>query len=142
MKDLFVNVLDRYDEAYDSYAVMNEKTVKVTFAGDNLNEIDCMVSFSVLNSGTLMVVINNFDLPNFEGNITSGVLACNQAANDGMVSYYVDEDNDAVAEFTLMYNSFGVPSQYSPEQVLGSVISLAMDVDDAYPIFGKAKWSN
>lgn len=142
MRDLFVDVLNRYDEAYGSYAVMNEKTVKVTFEGDNLSEIDCMVSFSVLSSGTMMVVINNFDLPNFEGNLAAGVLACNEASNEGMVSYYVDEDNDAVAEFTLMYNSFRIPSQFSPEQVLGSVISLAMDVDDAYPIFGKAKWSN
>ena len=140
MKDLFVDVLDKYDDAYSSYAVMNEKTVKVTFAGENLSEIDCMVSFTVLDSGTMMAVINNFDLLNFEDKYAEGVLACNQASNDGMVSYYIDEENDAVAEFTMMFNAFGIPSQFSPEQVLGSVISMAMDVDDAYPIFAKAKF--
>lgn len=142
MKDLFVDVLDKYDDAYDSYAVMNEKTVKVTFAGDNLNQIDIMVSFTVLESGTMMAVLDNFDLLNFEDKYAEGVLACNQASNDGMVAYYIDEENDAVAEFTMMFSAFGIPSQFSPEQVLSNAIMLAMDVDDAYPIFAKAKWSD
>ncbi len=142
MKNSFVDVLRRYDDAYDHYTDINDNTVRVTFSGENMNEINVMVSFSQLDSGAMLVVLNNFDLFNYEDKFAAGVLACNHSCDNGMVTYYIDDEKDAVAEMTLMFNAFNIPSSFCPEQVLSSVIMLAMDVDDNYPVFARAKWSD
>ncbi|MBO5868476.1 MAG: hypothetical protein J6Q54_06185, partial [Oscillospiraceae bacterium] len=108
MKNLFIDVLDRYDEAYSHYTDLNESTVRVTFSGENMSEINCMVSFSSLDSGAMLVVINNFDLFNYEDKYAGGILACNHACDNGMVTYYIDDEKDAVAEMTLMFNAFNI----------------------------------
>ena len=141
MKSAFLRTLNRYDDFYSSYEELNEKIVRIVFSGENLNEIPVLVSFGVTDSGTQIVNISCYALFNYEDKYAAGILACNQANDEGMIKYYLDEDKDVVAQCTLLFDAYGIPSQFSPELVLSQALMVGLSVDDEYPIFAKAKWS-
>ena len=140
MRDLFISTLRRHNQIFDNLDESNENSLRLTWnGGDNLDEIDIFVNFSVLESGALMAHIGCYDLPNFSDCYDRGVRVCNQLNDDELVKYYIDEEGDAVTTTTLLYNSHGVPSEFSPEQVLSYANTTATSVDDVYPILINAK---
>lgn len=141
MKSEFIRTLLRNDEFYRSYEELNEKIVRIVFGGENINEIAVLVSFGVTDSGTQIVNISCYELFNYEDKYAAGILACNQANDEGMIKYYIDEDKDVVAQSTLLFDAYGLPSRFSPELVLSQALMVALSVDDEYPIFARAKWS-
>ena len=141
MKQEFIRTLNRNSDFYRDYEELNEKIVRVVFSGENINEIAVLVNFGVTDSGTQIVNISCYDLFNYDDKYAAGVLACNEANDEGLIKYYIDEDNDVVAQSTLLFNAYGIPSQFSPELVLSQALMVALSVDDEYPIFAKAKWS-
>jgi hypothetical protein len=141
MKSEFIRTLLRNDEFYRSYEELNEKIVRIVFSGENINEIAVLVSFGVTDSGTQIVNISCYELFNYEDKYAAGILACNQANDEGMIKYYIDEDKDVVAQSTLLFDAYGLPSHFSPELVLSQALMVALSVDDEYPIFARAKWS-
>ena len=110
--------------------------------GDNLNDINIYVSVSSLESGAVMATISCYDFPNFSNHYAKGVLACNQLNNDELVRYFIDDEGDAGASLSILFNAYGVPSNFYPEQVLITAAMMALSADDAYAVFEKAKWAN
>lgn len=141
MKTEFLRALLRNQNCYESHEELSEKIIRVVFSGDNLNEIPVLVSFGVTDSGTQIVNISCYALFNYEDKYAAGILACNQANDEGLIKYYIDEDKDVVAQSTLLFDAYGIPSHFSPELVLSQALMVALSVDDEYPIFARAKWS-
>ena len=135
MKKLFVRTLQVEDHIFDTYDDSDPSTVVLNMTGDNLNEISLYVSFTCMNNGSMQVLINNFDLPNFSDNKVAGILTCNKVNDDELVKYYIDDEDDTVVQCVLMYNAFDIASEFSAAQVLIHATSMALSVDEVYPLF-------
>ena len=141
MRELFIRAVKRDNRVFEGYDATNEKTIKLTMNGENLHEIDIFVSFSCMDDGAMLAHIGCYDLPNFANHFEKGVRACNQLNDDEIVKYNIDDEYDAIASISLLYNAHGIPSEFSPEQVLTYATIMATSVDDAYPVLERAKWA-
>ena len=141
MKELMVGVLEKYDGILTGYEDKNEGTLQLTFAADNLESIDVFVCLSVMDDGAMIASLSCYDLVSFENNYAAGLTVCNKANDDDMVKYYIDEDKDTVVHAIELFNAYGVACDFDPAKVLLRAIMIALAVDEAYPVFAKAKWA-
>ena len=141
MTRMFLAALEANDDFYTKYEQAADHMIRVYFSGENLNEIIVYANFSTTSDGTGLVTITNYNLPNFDDKYGAGVLACNEANDEELVKFYLDEDNDVVVQSTLMFNAYGLSTEFSPMYVVQQLMTMALSIDDAYPIFAKAKWS-
>ena len=135
MKRLFVRALQTEDHIFSDYDASDDSTVVVTMNGDNLSTINLYISFNCTDGGSMQVLINNFDLPNFSDNKVAGILTCNKCNDDELVKYYIDDEDDTVVQCVLMYNAYDISSEYSAGQVLIHATTMALSVDEVYPLF-------
>ena len=141
MKSMFLRAMARDCTLFSDYDDSHESIIRVTYNGDNLSEINVYVSFSLMDDGTMMANVGNYDLPNFSSNLAAGYKACNKANDDEMIKFYIDDDCDAVTQVTLIFNGYGISHDFSAEQVLCAAVQTALAVDSAYPMFQSAKWA-
>lgn len=141
MKSMFLRAMARDCTLFSDYDDSHENIIRVTYNGDNLSEINVYVSFSVMDDGTMMVNVGNYNLPNFSNNLIAGYKACNKANDDEMIKFYIDDEGDAVTQFTLLFNAYGISDDFSAEQALCAAVQTALAVDSVYPLFQSAKWA-
>ena len=139
----FIDTYHTRNSLFDSFDRVSETSLVLRWKnGDNMNDIAVYVGFIVKGANEpILITINNFDLPNFSGAHAAGVEACNQINNDDLVKFYIDEDEDAIAQASLFFNAYKIPCDFSPELVLTVATTVALAVDDAYPILQRAKFT-
>ena len=134
-----INSYSNGNTIFDSCEQRSENMLLFNWSGgDNLDEIGIFVTIKILDSGAVLASIGCYDLPNFSGNRQAGIVACNQLNNDELVTYCIDDEDDASAQLTILFNSYNIASYFSPEQVLIAATMMAYSVDDAYPILEDA----
>ncbi len=141
MKEMFIRTLKRENEFFERYDDSRDDMVSLYVEGDNMEQIEIMISFSRLNNGSLMVHVACYDLPNFSSRLEAGYRLCNALNDDELVKYYIDDDGDLVTTNCLFYNAYGVSCDYSPEETLILATVTATSVDEVYPKAQKARWA-
>ncbi len=141
MKNSVISVFNCNSTFFNDYDDSNDTTLVFKASGDNLDDINIYTSFREMDNGAILVSMGCYDLPNFSKQLAVGYATCNQLNDDELVKYYIDDDGDAVAQRTLIFNGYGVSSTFSPEQVLISATMMALSVDDAYAVLERAKWA-
>lgn len=125
----FVNYLEQKGVPYSE---RSERSIEVCYSGENLEGIDCVISIGTTET-CVFALLSFYDFPAFEGEV-KGYIACNDANDDAAVArFYIDEDNDVVANCCVYY-----PEALDPAQLLTQLEMFASDVDDAYPFFENA----
>ena len=129
---LFVDYLDMKGV---KYTVVDERTVKVVYNGDNLDSIPVFVFFD--KDGDNLVAFKCWDIANFKNNPEKGINACNELnASWRWVKFFIDKDFDVVADIDAM-----VDDRTCGEICLSLVRRVVSIVDDAYPTLAKARWA-
>lgn len=142
MINMVIQTLKAENKVFNDYDLPRDEMLVLKGEGENINEINIYVSITVVDSGSIVVSINCYDLPNFSNCYEKGLRACNQLNDDELVKYYIDDEYDATANATLIFNGYGISNQFSPQQVLCNATMMALSVDDAYAVLERAKWSN
>ncbi len=132
-KQQFMTYMDRQGVKYTD---VSEFVVRVNYSGDNMETISTYVFFD--EDGDDMVQVASSSIANFKDSMAAGLVACNTMnAKYRWVKFYLDKDADL--ECTI--------DAYIDESTCGSeclrlVKRVVNIVDEAYPIFMKARWSN
>ena len=140
-KRAFIQTLIENDFLFASFEERNEHTIKITFRGDNLKEIDILVTILEAGEDSILTSVSCYDLFNFEDKYAAGLVACNKANDDSVVKFYIDEDNDTVVRSTLLFNGYAIDAEFNPGIVLTQALQIKLAVDDEYPNFAKAKFA-
>ncbi len=131
-KSIFLRYLDREDIGYEE---RDEFTVKIMYGGENLKNIPIFVHFD--EDGDPFVQCKCWDIANFKGKESKGLIACNNVNNEyRWVKYCLDEDADIVASIDGY-----IDSDTCAEVTTALVHRVGSITDDAYPIFAKAMWA-
>ena len=129
---LFVDYLDIKGI---KYTVIDERTVKVVYNGDNLDSIPVFVFFD--KDGDNLVAFKCWDIANFKSAPEKGINACNELnAAWRWVKFFIDKDFDVVADIDAI-----VDDRTCGEICLALVRRVVSIVDDAYPTLAKARWA-
>ncbi len=132
-KQQFMTYMDRQGIKYTD---VSDYVVRVSYSGDNMETIATYIFFD--EDGDDMVQVACSSIANFKDSMAAGLVACNTMnAKYRWVKFYLDKDCDL--ECTI--------DAYIDESTCGSeclrlVKRVVNIVDEAYPIFMKARWSN
>lgn len=113
----------------------NEDVLSVTYSGEQLSEIRILIAFDTEDAKAEFSCfsIGKFD----EEQFPKGLIACNSCnARYRWAKFYIDDENyvGVRADAILDEDSCG-------EECLELIIRLVNIVDEAYPVFMKARWA-
>ena len=131
-KQLFMRHLNNEGIRYED---RDEFLVKITYSGDNLKSIPVFVFFD--EDGDPMVQFKCWDIANFKGKESKGILACNEINSKyRWVKYHLDDDADIVASIDAY-----IDADTCGSECLSLVRRVVNITDEAYPTFARAMWS-
>ncbi len=128
-KQLFVQHMDAKGIKYTD---RDERSVKVSYAGDYLKSIPIYVFFD--KDGDPLVALKCWDIATFKDKRDRAIVVCNELNSKyRWVKFYVDDDNDIIADADAMLGA-----ATCGEECLSMVRRIVNIVDEAYPLIFKA----
>ena len=132
-KQQFMTYMDRQGIKYTD---VSDYVVRVSYSGDNMETIATYVFFD--EDGDDMVQVACSSIANFKDSMAAGLVACNTMnAKYRWVKFYLDKDCDLECTIDVYIDESTCGSECL--RLVKRVVNI---VDEAYPIFMKARWSN
>ena len=117
------------------YTDVKSNVVRVAYNGENMNTIAVHVIFDKDDDPVAQLYC--LQIANFKNNYAAGVVACNAMnAKYRWVKFYLDDDYDLMCSIDTCfdYDTCGPTCMYLVKKVVNLV-------DESYPVFMKALWS-
>ena len=128
--------MDHMDREGVKYTDEKENVVCVSFSGKKLNTIPIYVFFD--KDGEGLVQLACWNIANFKDKFAAGILACNQLnAEYRWVKYYLDDDTDVRCTLDAR-----IDEMTCGEECLEMVLRMVNIIDESYPTFMKALWTD
>ncbi len=127
---------NRMDQKNLPYREINNGTLEIIQQGNSIQNIRIVVGFGDGTSNKPW--FKNYDLGRFDGDkYAAGLIACNDANKKyRWVRFFIDEDNDVVAEADAIVSDESVF-----DEVIELIVRMLNIIDDLYPSFMKARWA-
>ena len=125
------------DEKGIKYTELDEKSLRVTYVGDNLKTIPISVFFE--EDGDPMVTLKCWEIAQFkEEKVGKGLFTCILKNKEyRWVKFYIDDDSDVVASCDSFIDTGNVGE--SCHFLVRTMVNI---IDAVYPAFMEALWSS
>lgn len=128
--------LRHFDSQGIKYTDIDERAVRVSYNGDNMDSIDIIVIFD--NDDTNYVTFKCWSIGKFnDSNYSRGLLVCNDMNNHyRWAKFYLDSDKEVTVECDAI-----LEMSTCGAEVLELVRRLVNITDESYPNFMKVRWN-
>ncbi|MBR2461180.1 MAG: YbjN domain-containing protein [Clostridia bacterium] len=126
---------DYMDDHGIKYTQQQDNVLKVSYGGDNLDDIHIFVIFD--QDGDPYVQFRCWNIANFKNKKDAAVALCNELnSHYRWVKFYIDDDADVIASIDTMIDSDNCG--FVCHSMVSRLVSI---IDGAYPQIAKARWA-